>query len=94
MDLRDRFDVPATNNGSESAIRGYELAAKVSGCWRTHHSLINERLPLTAHDRRAGRAGRSVTSLMTDGGTGWAGSAGPAHRPLCADCMAMSRCTT
>jgi hypothetical protein len=30
-----RFDVPATNNGSESAIRGYKLAAKVSGCWRT-----------------------------------------------------------
>jgi len=30
-----RFDVPATNNGSENAIRGYKLAAKVSGCWRT-----------------------------------------------------------
>ena len=32
---RPAFDVPATNNGSESAIRGYKLAAKVSGCWRT-----------------------------------------------------------
>ena len=31
----DRFDVPATNNGSENAIRGYKLAAKISGCWRT-----------------------------------------------------------
>ncbi len=30
-----RFDVPATNNGSQNAIRGYKLAAKVSGCWRT-----------------------------------------------------------
>jgi transposase len=30
-----RFDVPATNNGSENAIRGYKLAAKISGCWRT-----------------------------------------------------------
>jgi Transposase IS66 family len=27
-----RFDVPATNNGSENAIRGYKLAAKISGC--------------------------------------------------------------
>lgn len=30
-----RLDVPATNNGSESAIRGFKLAAKVKGCWRT-----------------------------------------------------------
>ena len=30
-----RFDVPATNNGSENAIRGYKLAAKISGCRRT-----------------------------------------------------------
>ena len=30
-----RLDVPATNNGSEHAIRGYKIAAKVSGCWRT-----------------------------------------------------------
>ena len=29
------FDVPATNNRSENAIRGYKLAAKISGCWRT-----------------------------------------------------------
>jgi hypothetical protein len=27
-----RLDVPATNNGSESAIRGFKLAAKVQGC--------------------------------------------------------------
>jgi len=30
-----RFDVPATSNGCENAIRGYKLAAKISGCWRT-----------------------------------------------------------
>ena len=30
-----RLDVPATNNGSENAVRGYNLAAKSSGCWRT-----------------------------------------------------------
>jgi hypothetical protein len=30
-----RFDVPATSNGSENAIRGCKLAAKISGCWRT-----------------------------------------------------------
>ncbi|MGO9079728.1 MAG: IS66 family transposase [Streptosporangiaceae bacterium] len=30
-----RFDVPPTNNGSENAIRGYKLAAKISDCWRT-----------------------------------------------------------
>lgn len=30
-----RRDVPPTNNGSEAAIRGFKLAEKVSGCWRT-----------------------------------------------------------
>ena len=34
-----RFDVPATNNGSENAVRGYKLAAKISGCWRTLSTL-------------------------------------------------------
>jgi transposase len=34
-----RFDVPATNNGSENAVRGYKLAAKISGCWRTLSAL-------------------------------------------------------
>jgi hypothetical protein len=34
-----RFDVPPTNNGSENAIRGYKLAAKVKGCWRTLSTL-------------------------------------------------------
>ncbi len=30
-----RADVPPTNNGSEAAIRGFKLAEKVSGCWRS-----------------------------------------------------------
>jgi transposase len=30
-----RTDVPPTNNGSETAIRGFKLAEKVQGCWRT-----------------------------------------------------------
>ena len=30
-----RFDVPPTHNGSENSIRGYKLAAKIGGCWRT-----------------------------------------------------------
>ena len=30
-----RLDVPPTNNGSESAVRGYKLALKVSGCFRS-----------------------------------------------------------
>ena len=30
-----RTDVPPTNNASEGAIRGFKLAEKVSGCWRT-----------------------------------------------------------
>jgi Transposase IS66 family len=34
-----RFDVPATNNGSENAVRGYKLAAKISGCWRALSTL-------------------------------------------------------
>jgi transposase len=34
-----RFDVPPTNNGSEQAIRGYSIAEKISGCWRTLSTL-------------------------------------------------------
>jgi len=34
-----RFDVPPTNNGSEHAVRGYKLAVKISGCWRSLETL-------------------------------------------------------
>ena len=53
-----RFDVPPTNNGSENAIRGYKLAAKVSGCWRTlatlqRHCRIRSYLATArSHDRQ------------------------------------------
>jgi cell division protein FtsB len=35
----EHFDVPPTNNGSEHAVRGYKLAVKISGCWRTLKTL-------------------------------------------------------
>jgi hypothetical protein len=38
-----------SNNGSENAIRGYKLAAKISGCWRTLATLQRHcRHPLAA----------------------------------------------
>ena len=53
-----RTDVPPTNNGSEAAIRGFKLAEKVSGCWRTlttlqRHCRIRSYLTTAAnHGRR------------------------------------------
>ena len=47
-----------TSNGSESAIRGFKLAAKVQGCWRTlailqRHCRIRSYWSATAsHGRR------------------------------------------
>ena len=40
-----RLDIPATNNGSESAIGGFEIAAKVQGCWRTPRPRQHDPLP-------------------------------------------------
>ena len=67
-----RFDVPATNNGSESAIRGYKIAAKISGCWRTlatlrRHCRIRSYL-VTAHNH-GHRALDAITNALT--GTCW-----------------------
>jgi transposase len=64
-----RFDVPATNNGSESAIRGYKIAARVSGCWRTlttlqRHCRIRTYL-VSAHNH-----GRRAVDAITDALTG------------------------
>ena len=58
-----RFDVPATNNGSENAVRGYKLAAKISGCWRTlstlqRHCRIRSRLTTARSDGPAHPARR------------------------------------
>ncbi len=55
-----RFDVPATNNGSEHAIRGYKIAAKISGCWRTlatlqRHCRIRSYLTTTTNHGRPPR---------------------------------------
>ena len=52
-----RFDVPPTNNGSESAIRGFKLAAKVQGCWRTLATLM----------RATGSAVRQDSGLVAAG---------------------------
>ena len=55
-----RSDVPPTNNGSESAIRGFKLAAKVQGCWRTlatlqrHCRVDPRRRPQQEQRRRVG----------------------------------------
>jgi hypothetical protein len=51
-----RFDVPATNNGSENAVCGYKLAAKISGCWRTpFHPAAPLPHPLLPHHRQQPR---------------------------------------
>jgi transposase len=52
-----RLDVPATNNGSETAIRGFKLAAKVQGCWRTLATLM----------RATGSAVRQDSGLVAAG---------------------------
>ncbi len=60
-----RLDVPATNNGSESAIRGFKLTAKVQGCWRTLATL-----------QRAGSGPTSSAPATTDADP-WTPSATP-----------------
>lgn len=67
-----RFDVPATNNGSESAIRGYKIAAKTSGCWRTLATLRRHcriRSYLVTARNHAHRALDAITDALT--GTCW-----------------------
>ena len=63
-----RFDVPPTNNGSESAIRGFKLAAKVQGCWRTlgtlqrHCRIRSYLISARSHGRRPVDAIRDALS--------------------------------
>ncbi len=67
-----RFDVPATNNGSENAIRGYKLAAKVSGCWRTLATLQRHcriRSYLTTTQNHGHRSIDAIKNALT--GTPW-----------------------
>jgi transposase len=67
-----RFDVPATNNGSEAAIRGYKIAAKISGCWRTLATLQRHcriRSYLTSARNHGRRAVEAITDALT--GNAW-----------------------
>ncbi len=67
-----RTDVPPTNNGSEAAIRGFKLAEKVSGCWRTlatlrrHCRIRSYLVSARNHDRRPLDAVRDALN-----GTAW-----------------------
>ena len=67
-----RADVPPTNNGSEAAIRGFKLAEKVSGCWRTlatlrrHCRIRSYLVSARNHDRRPLDAIRDALT-----GTAW-----------------------
>jgi hypothetical protein len=69
---RPGFDVPATNNGSESAVRGFKLAAKVKGCWRTLATLqchCRIRSYLTSARNHGRRPVDAITDALT--GTPW-----------------------
>ena len=63
--------MPPTNNGSEAAIRGFKLAEKVSGCWRTlttlqRHCRIRSYLTTAAnHGRRPLDAIRDALNSAT-----------------------------
>jgi len=64
----DRFDVPPTNNGSESAVRGYKLALKISGCWRSLATLQRHcriRSYLTSSRNHGVRAIDAVRDALT-----------------------------
>jgi len=64
-----RFDVPATNNGSEAAIRGYKIAAKISGCWRTL-AILQRHCRIRSYLTTARNHGRRAVDAITDALTG------------------------
>ncbi|MGH3260287.1 MAG: IS66 family transposase [Streptosporangiaceae bacterium] len=64
-----RFDVPATNNGSENAVRGYKLAAKISGCWRTL-STLQRHCHIRSYLTTARSHGRHPLAAIRDALTG------------------------
>jgi transposase len=64
-----RFDVPATNNGSENAVRGYKLAAKISGCWRTL-STLQSHCRIRSYLTTARSHGRHPLAAIRDALTG------------------------
>ena len=64
-----RFDVPPTNNGSENAVRGYKLAAKISGCWRTL-STLQRHCRIRSYLTTARSHGRHPLAAIRDALTG------------------------
>ena len=64
-----RLDVPPTNNGSEAAIRGFKLAEKVQGCWRSLATL-KRHCRIRSYLVTAGNHGRSPIDAIRDALTG------------------------
>lgn len=67
-----RTDVPPTNNASEAAIRGFKLAEKVSGCWRTLATL-RRHCRIRSYLASARNHGRRPLDAVRDAlnGTAW-----------------------
>ena len=62
-------DVPPTNNGSEAAIRGFKLAEKVQGCWRTLTTL-RRHCRIRSYIVSASNHGRRPIDAIRDAFTG------------------------
>ena len=67
-----RFDVPATNNGSENAVRGHKRAAKISGCRRTLATL-QRHCRIRSYLTSARSHGRHPLAAIRDALTGHTG---------------------
>ena len=76
-----RFDVPATNNGSENAVRGCKLAAKISGCWRTLATL-QRHCRIRSYLATARSHGRHPLAAIRDAVSGTAGCRHKQHDQL------------
>jgi transposase len=62
-------DVPPTNNGSEAAIRGFKLAEKVQGCWRSLTTL-RRHCRIRSYTISARNHGRRPIDAIRDAFTG------------------------
>jgi hypothetical protein len=62
-------DVPPTNNGSEAAIRGFKLAEKVQGCWRSLTTL-RRHCRIRSYITSARNHGRRPIDAIRDAFTG------------------------
>jgi len=62
-------DVPPTNNGSEAAIRGFKLAEKVQGCWRSLTTL-RRHCRIRSYITSAHNHGRQPIDAIRDAFTG------------------------